>query len=368
MSNVIPFPERRQSELQAHSGLYEFFLDALPPVEEPESDEQALFDLGPTFVNKDDVRPPILSAAQLLGIRVEGDKARCVFHDDHNPSMRFWESDIERYHCGSCGASGDVYDLIMHVQRCSFREALGWVTSHEFPKVEARVLAPTPPWTDVQREAHEQALREYGSPDGLADFFKMTPDWDPVLRYWGLVQITGSVRIPHRTPDGTLTGIKVRHPDGTKSAITGSKLPALYGSWLGRRHPLALITEGESDAYWASGQGLNIDVYSLPAGAGKPPKPEWFEFLDHGPIVTAFDNDPPGEQATARFAAAAAEAGIPCSALVFGRRGQDLREAAPDLRALLHPFSLDEEGNMSYPVPVHSYSTRTSLTPGGPEG
>ena len=48
-------------------------------------------------------------AAEYYGISVKRNgMARCIFHDDRNPSMKL----DRRYHCFGCQADGDVIDFV----------------------------------------------------------------------------------------------------------------------------------------------------------------------------------------------------------------------------------------------------------------
>ncbi|QDV42497.1 DNA primase [Stieleria neptunia] len=55
----------------------------------------------------------------------------CLFHQDRKPSMALHQlpSDDWRYRCFSCGATGDVFDLVQKVDACDFRTALEKVAS-----------------------------------------------------------------------------------------------------------------------------------------------------------------------------------------------------------------------------------------------
>src|SRR5580704_2872642 len=50
-------------------------------------------------------------------------KALCPFHDDHNPSLEL-NPERQSYKCWSCGAGGDVFDFVMHIEHVEFPEAL----------------------------------------------------------------------------------------------------------------------------------------------------------------------------------------------------------------------------------------------------
>lgn len=57
-------------------------------------------------------RVDIVDAAQRYGIQVvRGGKAHCPWHTDKTPSLSFYK-DNSRFHCFSCGAGGDVIDLV----------------------------------------------------------------------------------------------------------------------------------------------------------------------------------------------------------------------------------------------------------------
>ena len=54
----------------------------------------------------------IVDADQRYGIQVvRGGKAHCPWHADRTPSLSFYR-DNSRFHCFSCGAGGDVIDLV----------------------------------------------------------------------------------------------------------------------------------------------------------------------------------------------------------------------------------------------------------------
>ena len=69
---------------------------------------------------------PIEEVAAKLGIEVGRHRALCPFHQDRHPSLHF---DIKRnrYKCFSCGASGNVIDLVMRYMNIGFKEAMEWM-------------------------------------------------------------------------------------------------------------------------------------------------------------------------------------------------------------------------------------------------
>ena len=54
-------------------------------------------------------------------IDVKRGKARCPFHEDRNPSLGI---KYNRYFCFSCGAKGNVIDLLMNRDNLSFIDAV----------------------------------------------------------------------------------------------------------------------------------------------------------------------------------------------------------------------------------------------------
>ena len=69
---------------------------------------------------------PIEDVAKRLGIEVGRHKALCPFHDDRHPSLHFKNN---RFKCFSCGALGNVIDLVMRYMNISFKEAVEWMTN-----------------------------------------------------------------------------------------------------------------------------------------------------------------------------------------------------------------------------------------------
>lgn len=50
----------------------------------------------------------------------------CPFHDDHEPSATVNVS-TNRFHCFTCGTSGDVIDIVMIEENMDFKEAVNWL-------------------------------------------------------------------------------------------------------------------------------------------------------------------------------------------------------------------------------------------------
>jgi hypothetical protein len=56
-------------------------------------------------------------------IQFRGGFARCLWHNDKNPSMHYYKK-LNRVKCFSCGKGGDVIDVVQKLHSCSFEEAV----------------------------------------------------------------------------------------------------------------------------------------------------------------------------------------------------------------------------------------------------
>lgn len=54
--------------------------------------------------------------------------ALCPFHDDHDPSLVVWP-DSQRWRCFACDIGGDVIAWAQAWQRCSFSDAVGYLSA-----------------------------------------------------------------------------------------------------------------------------------------------------------------------------------------------------------------------------------------------
>ncbi|GEM_PF-1188866 len=116
--------------------------------------------------------------AEALGIAVvkRGANLRCIcpFHDDHDPSLVLYDKwDAVRpphYHCFVCGADGDIFDLVKHIQHSSFGEAVDWLRStfglprrsSQVTKGRRRRESPeTAAWDGHPKSALEQAKKTF---------------------------------------------------------------------------------------------------------------------------------------------------------------------------------------------------------------
>lgn len=285
--------------------------------------------------------------------------ALCPFHHDRQESFYLWEGDdgIIRWWCQPCGFGGDIFDLIQRTLSCTFPMAIeeaqkilaslppGYVAPAAVPR-EQRPQADD--WMNRVDVARSRAVEK----DGLLalrlgfvtneDTQALAHQWDLYLRTswgWGLDPDTNAILMPHWDAAGALTGCKVR--SGTqKESLPGSKYIALYGAWLGRRYRDVLLTEGESDCVFAGFQaaleGIPLDVFALPSGAGRPPTQEQLDFLGRGGTVyLAFDPDRAGVAATRKWIDALVGYGHSDIRICALPHLRDLRAARPTIAHLL---------------------------------
>lgn len=88
---------------------------------------------------------PILDLAERLRIEIgKNNTCRCInpMHDDKNPSMSF-DSRTNSFKCFSCGYKGDTIELVMEVNKFSFKEAIDWILGSEAcqgPRIAPKAL------------------------------------------------------------------------------------------------------------------------------------------------------------------------------------------------------------------------------------
>ena len=81
-----------------------------------------------------DQHPLAQTVEQYVTLRRKAGKLEglCPFHDERTPSFKIYEKD-ERYHCYGCGAHGDVFDFLHHMEGLDLRGAAERLTGGTFP-------------------------------------------------------------------------------------------------------------------------------------------------------------------------------------------------------------------------------------------
>ena len=179
---------------------------------------------------------PIEDVAAKLGIEVgRQHKALCPFHQDRHPSLHF---DIKRnrYKCFSCGASGNVIDLVMRYMNIGFKEAMEWMGAPPPPgggiscppDTPAALLNPPPGGrgavdieylsTLIARPVINSAAAHFLYDErkidqrvvrwcGISSISEPTPCW----RFGKTFYDAPSLLIPYRDVDGKLLSVQGRY-------------------------------------------------------------------------------------------------------------------------------------------------------------
>lgn len=304
-------------------------------------------------------RAPLDALLAYLGYPVgDDDKSLCPFHDDSEPSLWLWMGDDgqERWHCFVCGIGGDQIDLLRRIRGLTFGQAvveldeiadsftgaIRRVYRKRDPDSDARALHETV--SEAMERAKDDAMQGYMSLYATRLVDPLRPeerfDYDAMLRGlgWGVDDL-GRVVMPHWDAAGELTGAKLRAPDGTKSAVPGSRFTQLYLSWIRPTTKRAVILcEGETDSAYAlrhmQTQACAYSDVRGTSGAGHKPTDEDLDQLAvWDTVYTAFDGDAAGAEATARYAEALRDRCEVRALPVPG--GEDLRSTDITVNALV---------------------------------
>lgn len=304
-------------------------------------------------------RAPLRPLCGALGIAIgTDDYASCPFHEDNRPSFYIWQGEdgADLWWCQPCGFGGDQIALLRRLRNLSFGAAVlelekiadtlpEWVPDTRKPRDRERDYREL---VDVVSAALERAKQP--ELDGYISIFAVRyvvesdgrPDdrfiWDAHLRHlgWGIDDV-GRIIFPYWTADGKLVGAKKRAPDGVRSAVYGSRFPALYLAWQPPTHPGVVLCEGETDCGWAAFHGRGfVDVRGIPRGAGAPADEEFVQDLMRWETIwLALDADPAGARATTRWGTALELAGHRDVRIAAIPPGDDIRSARIPLHQLL---------------------------------
>jgi CHC2 zinc finger len=181
-------------------------------------------------------------------------KALCPWHDDHNPSLTVKR---EKYRCWSCGARGDVVDLLMQTRSLDKRQAL---------EEAARLAGVTLPTTGHKPTPAGDGLtiQRYAEAKGL-DVDELRGYGVSERQYWS----KPALRISYRDREGTEQAVRYRLAleGDTRFVWKSGAKTRLYGLWRLPADPpeSIVLCEGESDCHtlWHHG----ILALGLP-GAG----------------------------------------------------------------------------------------------------
>ena len=82
-------------------------------------------------------------AGRYIKVTPRGNKfiALCPFHADRHPSLTLSPAHAA-YHCFACGAKGDIFSLVQHLEKCTFVEAAERITGGLFSSYAPPPLPP----------------------------------------------------------------------------------------------------------------------------------------------------------------------------------------------------------------------------------
>jgi len=234
---------------------------------------------------------------ELLGQQVRGGSVNasflCPFHDERTPSFSI-HLDSGLWYCFGCGRKGNLEGLYRGLgEELSEEDRNNRLIASVYREPEERKnfasLA-----NGYRREFHTRAGQELWQ--RFADVRPVTLSAADHFSI-GYNAEKSALSFPYWNDDGTVTALKYRHRDGSKSAETGSKR-SIYNvtDIVGR--PVILLCEGESDtiAAW-SRAGKEVSVCGSPgASVSASTWANWsIDFLFARTIYVAFDSDEAGD-------------------------------------------------------------------------
>ena len=233
-------------------------------------------------------------------------------HDDSTPSFNLWDADVngipQQYGCFGCARKGDVMSLIAElesIQGAELARRADELAAEEIASPAPQRKAPKARPKKIIDFAEAMRVLERGlTAPRLAGFQQYMNEkglgGESIEVYamdvWGWVPADrGVVAVPHRDPNGVLTGIKYRSRTRKWSA-EGSRWPHLYGTWLDKGRPTVVLCEGESDALWAAWALRNepVDILALPSGANQSIAADWLVRLQGRKVFLVLDSDSAG--------------------------------------------------------------------------
>lgn len=245
---------------------------------------------------------------QEFGVQFHNNMALCFAHDDTRPSLRLVG---DRVQCWACGWWGDAVDVVKFSRKVTGDEALRLIGEMSLPaptasqtpaKLSPSIIQSIIDVSHQRRVEYFHILEKFVTSKELPCSAEWLADeWDVGVES---AIGTGIISVPHYDPDKQPTGLKTRTPGRAFRAVTGSRFPWLYGVWRRRSASRVLVVEGESDAWTASYdlRDHDIDVLSVPTGAGALVRAEWAQMVEQYPNrYIIFDSDQAGLAGVARW-------------------------------------------------------------------
>lgn len=273
--------------------------------------------------------------AHRLGLTVKAkgvhEFIHCPVHDDQEPSCALYP---DHFFCFTCGAWGDVIELVMRTSGRSFLQAKAYLEgatpgAERLPRPARRYRTrPDPPLDPVQwAEDRKVPVLTVRHETLWGNLFCHAP----VPALCRVVAIGNGFAFLHED------GVKIRGFDGSKWSASGSQFTELYQGLtpLIERPKAAVLVEGETDQialqFWFNRTGQNVAVYGCPSGVWSV-KPGHIEWLDSqfDMWYLRLDADDAGYRATAKISDASPRQGSFRGSYTLGEMvtyGRDPREA-----------------------------------------
>lgn len=214
----------------------------------------------------------IIDLATTLGLDPKGygdntQIARCFKHEDRHPSLVLMPA-VNHFQCKSCGAKGDVIDLVSEMKHLELKDALDYLDPNYEPiKISSKDF-----------------LKNRGLTDETVEKFKLSVVNDAIA-------IPLSTGVKYRRINPTGKDERYYQKAGTTTCIFKTQ----------EAHKKVILVEGEFDAMlmW---QIAGYPVWSFSTGAATDAKKFVEEFKDMEKIFIAYDNDDAGEEGAKQLA------------------------------------------------------------------
>lgn len=220
-------------------------------------------------------------------------KVKCPLHDDHKPSMSWFENGL-MWRCHSCQGTIDIYTYYTQFENMSFHEAMKTVAEQvgESLQFENRVFRTEYKLPTVQTKKLSQDAIDYMAKRKIS--LDTLNDWKVEQRLWNGQEV---YVFNYYDELNELRFVSYRGigKGKIKGGCEKDTEPILWGMWHTVKDKPLVITEGQPDAMavWESGYK---NVVSVPNGAKN------FKWIDScwdfikgfAEIVVFYDNDRAG--------------------------------------------------------------------------
>lgn len=225
-------------------------------------------------------------------------EAKCPIHNEKTPSFKVPSNNDVFGKCFGCGFSGDVFDLVIKMNNCTFYEAVEYVASHYNYELEKDGAQPVPPLPRLEKIAPKfiKWFEDRGISNNTLLRFGITQsvEWMPKAQSEIPVLCFNYFR------DDQLVNIKYRGAQKDFRLNKASEL-IFYNIDAIKDEDTCIIVEGEIDALSMYESGV-YNVVSVPNGT-TPKGNMRLQYLDNcyeyfvgkSKIIIATDNDTVGK-------------------------------------------------------------------------